>query len=411
MSQVKSVRDIHEGNHSGSYNDHESIIELFYHLVDKEKFYDTAESILIQIEDLKDLAKCAQIVEQREPGSMFYRAKFWSRIDGLINTSGSDQENKKEFLRLCREVEVHPIRAKNYVACGKIIESVENASLLRESPEVLFKNAQRQKERASEYLIEAASVLKENPSASPYQIHKKWCQQNGSRTTNLDIIKPSDWWAFGQPKWRKEEDFPGSIPGEIYANALYYFAPQVGVVVDPMAGSGMLKRVYDDRELWQKDLDFNLEIYLYDLQPRRDYIEKHDAKKPLPVKADWIFLDPPYFGQSSHLFRDEFALSKNKNHYLSLLEEVIEAMAKSLNPNGKLCIFLPKWSGTRPEDPNSNIPADAYAFAIGSGLHWIDTTFVSRGRQQNPGSAIQNNIAKRDRRMRSDTCVLNVFKK
>ena len=59
---------------------------------------------------------------------------------------------------------------------------------------------------------------------------------------------------------------------------LYYFAPQVGVVVDPMAGSGMLKRVYDDRELWQKDLNFNLEIYLYDLHPCRDYIEKHDAK-------------------------------------------------------------------------------------------------------------------------------------
>ena len=411
MNQVKSMSDIHEGSHSSSHDNHESVIELLYHLVDKEKFYDTAESILVQIDDLEDLAKCARIVEQREPGSMFYRAKFWSRIDGLINASGNDKKNKKKFLRLCRHVEVHPTRVKNYVACGRIIESVENASLLREAPEVLFQNAQRQKERASEYLIEAASILKENPSASPYQIHKKWCQQNGSIATNLDIIKPSDWWAFGQPKWRKEEDFPGSIPGEIYANALYYFAPQVGVVVDPMAGSGMLKRVYDDRELWQKDLDFNLEIYLYDLHPCRDSIVKHDAKKPLPVKADWIFLDPPYFGQSSHLFKDEFALSKDKNHYLSLLEEVIEAMAESLNLNGKLCIFLPKWSGTRPEDPNSNIPADAYAFAIESGLHWIDTTFVSRGRQQNPGSAIQNNIAKRDRRMRSDTCVLNVFEK
>ena len=411
MNQVKSISDIHKESHSNSHDDSKSVIELFYNLVDKEKFYDTAESILIQIDNPEDLAECARIVEQREPGSMFYRAKFWSRIDGLINTSGNDQKRKKEFSHLCRQVEVHPTRAKNYVACGRVIESVENASLLREAPEVLFKNAQRQKERASEYLIEAASVLEKNPSASPYQIHKKWCQQNGSIATNLDIIKPSDWWAFGQPKWRKEEDFSGSIPGEIYANALYYFAPQVGVAVDAMAGSGMLKRVYDDRELWQKDLDFNLEIYLYDLYPCRDYIEKHDAKKPLSVKADWIFLDPPYFGQSSHLFKDEFALSKDKNHYLSLLEKVIEAMAESLNPNGKLCIFLPKWSGTRPEDPNSNIPADAYAFAIESGLHWIDTTFVSRGRQQNPGSAIQNNIAKRDRRMRSDTCVLNVFEK
>ena len=167
MNQVKSISDIHKESHSNSHDDSKSVIELFYNLVDKEKFYDTAESILIQIDNPEDLAECARIVEQREPGSMFYRAKFWSRIDGLINTSGNDQKRKKEFSHLCRQVEVHPTRAKNYVACGRVIESVENASLLREAPEVLFKNAQRQKERASEYLIEAASVLEKNPSASP----------------------------------------------------------------------------------------------------------------------------------------------------------------------------------------------------------------------------------------------------
>ena len=390
---------------------HEDMIKRFRDLTDKQRFYEIAELILVQIDDPNQLAKCTRIVEQREPGSIFYRAKFWSRIDELLDTSGNDQKGKKEFLQLCRQVEVHPTRAKNYVACGKAIESIENASLLREAPEALFQNAQRQKELASEYLIEAASILEENPSASPSQIHRKWCQQNGSITSNLDIIKPSDWWAFGQPKWRKEEDFPGSIPGEIYANALYYFAPRNGIAVDPMAGSGMLKRVYDDRNLWQKDLNFELEIQLFDLYPHKDYIKKHDARNPLPVEADWIFLDPPYFGQSSHLFKDEFALSKDDKHYLSLLKEVIVAMAASLRPNGRLCLFLPKWSGLHPDDPNSNIPTDAYEFAIESGLHWVDTAFVSRGRQQNPGSAIQNNIAKRDRRMRSDTCVLNVFEK
>ena len=46
MNQVKSMSDIHEGSHSSSHDDHESVIELLYHLVDKEKFYDTAESIL-----------------------------------------------------------------------------------------------------------------------------------------------------------------------------------------------------------------------------------------------------------------------------------------------------------------------------------------------------------------------------
>ena len=398
MNQTESMNDI-------------DMIKRFNLLADKETFYETAESILIQIDNPENLAECARIVEQREPGSMFYRAKFWSRIDELLDASGNDQKSRKVFLQVCQQVEVHPTRAKNYVSCGKAIESVKNASLLREAPEVLFQNAQRQKERASDYLTEAASILEENPSAKSSQIHKKWCQQNGSIKANLDIIKPSDWWAFSHPKWRKEEDFPGSIPGEIYANALYYFAPRIGVAVDPMAGSGMLKRVYDDRDLWQKNSNFDLDINLFDLHPCRDFIKEHDARTPLPIKADWIFLDPPYFGQSSNLFKDEFASSKDDEHYLSLLKRVIAAMAESLKPNGRLCIFLPQWSGLRPEDPNYNIPADAYSFAIDASLHWIDTAFVSRGRQQKPGSAIQNNVAKQERRMRSDTCVLNVFEK
>jgi Rha family phage regulatory protein len=71
---------------------------------------------------------------------------------------------------------------------------------------------------------------------------------NQANKQEFDIIKPSNWWGFGQPKYRMEEAFPGSIPGEVYANALYYFAPLCGKVADIMAGSGMLKRVYDDRK-------------------------------------------------------------------------------------------------------------------------------------------------------------------
>jgi hypothetical protein len=267
------------------------------------------------------------------------------------------------------------------------------------------------RERAKDYLIEAVEFLEINPEATHTQVHRNWCQKNGSIKANLDIIKPSDWWALSHPKWRKEEDFSGSIPGEVYANALYYFAPRSGIAVDPMAGSGMLKRVYDDRDRWQKDSDFKLKIKLFDVCPRRRFIKKHDARTPLPLKADWIFIDPSYYGQSSHLFDDQLASAKDYDSYLAVMEEIVSALAKSLNPNGRLCIFLPKWSGLRPEDPNHDIPSDVSAMAIACGLNWLDTTYVSRGRQQEPGSATKNNTAKRDRRMRSDTCVLNVFEK
>ena len=411
MTRVESLSEKDSRNRLGSKDRRNEVMRRFYTLVDRNEFYETAELILSQVDNPEQLAECARIVEQREPGSTFYRGMFWSKIARSFEVSGDNNKRRREFLEFCRLAEIHPTRANTYIACGKAIECVENPSPLREAPKTLFENAQRQKERTSEYLIEAASILKENPAANPSQIHKNWCKQNGSIKSNLDIIKPSDWWAFSHPKWRKSEDFSGSIPGEIYANTLFYFAPQLGVAVDPMAGSGMLKRVYEDRDLWQKGSDFNLEIQLFDLNPRFDFIKKHDSRMPLPIKADWIFLDPPYFGQSSDLFEDEFALSTDYEHYLSLLRQVVVAMAESLNPDGRLCILLPKWSGLRPNDPNSNIPSDAHSFAVETGLRWLDTAFVSRGRQQKPGSAIQNIVAKRDRRMRSDTCVLNVFEK
>jgi len=395
------------------FNKH--ILDDFYSTVESREFYDLAEAILAEIQDPNDVVKCAEVVSKREPGGAFYRAKLWAKISHLLDDIENEKKQNLELRQLCELVGLHPNKAKGYIIQGKAIESVEKAFIntgnLREAPPALFQYAQRQKDRAGEYLIEAAKIFEKKSSATPTQIHREWCHKNGSIQANLDIIKPSDWWAFGHPKWRQEEDFPGSIPGEIYANALYYFAPRTGVAVDAMAGSGMFNRVYDDRDRWQKDSAFDLEIHLFDLHPCRNFIQKHDARKPLPIKADWIFIDPPYFGQSNHLFDGDLAVAKDYAEYLELLKEVIVALTDSLLPNGRLCIFLPKWSGLKLENPNYDIPADAYSLAINAGLHWIDAAFVSRARQQEPGSAVKNNAAKRERRMRSDTCVLNVFQK
>jgi hypothetical protein len=390
------------------------VLARFHSIVDSESFYAAAESILAQVEDPEELAKCAELAGRREPGGAFYKAKLWARTIELLARYDDGQEQWIGFRQLCNQVGVHPVIAKGYVIQGKAIKSVEetlSTASLREASPLLFKFAQRQKENAGKYLIEATKILQQNPKATPAQIHRKWCQKNGSVKSNLDIIKPSDWWAFSHPKWRQEEDFPGSIPGEVYANALYYFAPRKGIAVDPMAGSGMLKRVYDDRKRWQKDSSFNLKIYLFDLYPRRSFIKLHDARTPLSVKADWIFIDPPYFGQSDHLYDGDIASARDYDEYLTLMGDVILSMAASLNPGGRLCVFLPKWSGLRPEDQNYDIPRDVCLLALNAGLRWIDAAFVSRGRQQEPGSAMKNNTAKRIRRMRSDTCILNVLEK
>jgi len=389
----------------------QEVVALFASIVDSDSFFGVADNILGAIKDFRCLAECAELARRREPGGAYYRAKFWKRSHDLLK---EEADGKKCFSLICKELQVPPSKARSCVEQGEAISVAEIAvsnKALRRAPLAVFENALRCQNKSSQYLMRAAIRLEVDPDTTARQLHNNWCEINGSIKSNLDIIKPSDWWAFSHPKWRQEDNFPGSIPGEIYANALYYFAPQIGVVVDAMAGSGMLQRVYDDRERWQKEMDFDLDIHLFDLYPRREYIRCHDARNPLPVAADWIFLDPPYFGQSSHLYDGDLALATNYAEYIQIMQKIVEAMAYSLKPKGRLCLFLPKWSGLKQDDPNHNIPSDVSSLAVQAGLTWIDVAFVSRGRQQEPGSALKNISAKRIRRMRSDTCVLNVFEK
>ena len=87
-----------------------------------------------------------------------------------------------------------------------------------------------------EFLIseKGFKILTETYVAEEQQRHIKRYQIlfNQANKQELDIIKPSNWWGFGCPKYRMEEAFPGSIPGEVYANALYYFAPYTGKIAD-----------------------------------------------------------------------------------------------------------------------------------------------------------------------------------
>lgn len=384
-------------------------VENFLHVVRDDVFVAAAEELLDAVDDPITLSMCAQLATERQYGGALYQALLWSKVFEICD------ENINEFKRICKSSAISFGNAMKLVEVGKaftrLSERGENVSLLQHASNLVIANAIRQKDHVLDYLSHSISVIETDRNVSHFKIHNLWCKQYGSIKSNLDIIKPSDWWAFGRPKWERAADFPGSIPGEIYANALYYFAPSRGIVADPMAGSGMLKRVYDDRERWQLDRRFRLEIDYYDLYPKRDFIEHHDATEPLPRLADWIFLDPPYFGQSDHLFSGVLSSTTNYVTYLETLKLVIRAMVLSLKVDGILCIFLPKWSGYSRSDSNRNIPADAVNIAEDCGLKWIDFAVVSRGRQQEPNGARMNIRAKSIRRMRSDTCILNVLQK
>ena len=122
---------------------------------------------------------------------------------------------------------------------------------------------------------------------------------------NASIIKPSDGWnfaglVFDKLPWNTDED--GYIPGELYANILFYWSRPGDVVVAPMAGSGMILHVHDNRERWMGPKPWSLDLRAFDLTPRGPYadegrIAQADALEGIEGPADLIIADIPYFGQ------------------------------------------------------------------------------------------------------------------
>lgn len=384
------------------------IKERLREILDDTLFYNLMDEAIDTLSDV-ELLECAEMVKTREKGGVYYHNKSWAIV--------SRRNNDKKLNKIGKNLNVSPQSIKSIISKGNLILEAEQQGYNTEPLKILSDNffmmARKRKEKALSYVLSAIDFINkkttsnDNDQITINNINKDWCAKEGSLAKNLDIIKPSDWWAFGHPKWEQEDDFKGSIPGEIYANALYYFAPIKGIAVDAMAGSGMLKRVYNDRRLWQKDLNFNLDIRLYDMFPRRSFIEFHDSTTLLPMKADWIFIDPPYFN-NDNMYDGFMAETKSYDKYLKYLSDIINAMYNSLNPNGRLCVFLPKFIDS---DKSYDIPKETIEISKNVGFKWIDNAYVSRGRQRQPAGAINNIYAKKNRRMLSDVCELNVFEK
>ncbi len=151
------------------------------------------------------------------------------------------------------------------------------------------------------------------------------------------VIKPDDSWNFNPkeilyPKLDEGADGYGYIPGDLYANCLYYWARSGDLVVAPMAGSGMIQHVYEDRALWTKGLPqpWDIELRMFDLTPRGRYaalIGQWDMTRgfpPVSRRPDYVVMDIPYFGMCGGQYSSKAEDIAN----LTDIEEWTEAMRR-----------------------------------------------------------------------------------
>lgn len=394
----------------------ECIIKPFEH--------DTLEAKLLRIDEnlqrneLSALEQGEQLVEREKLlESLGQRAQSSWNVNQHTDNLGSDIESsQKRIESLARNMGITKrtaqLRKQMISGLNEAQRDQTRGTRLANQPGNLLRISKIKDPVRKQRVID--KMLSDNPPETVNVAIKEVRIEAGEISGEVDLIKPTNWWGIGTPFYTKDPDFNGSIPGEIYANALYYWAPQNGIAVDLMAGSGMLRRVYDDRVRWQKDREFELDVRLFDLYPHtplasRYQIKKHDARNPLPFKADWLFLDPPYFRQSAHLYNGELAQTEDYTRYYNLIFEVVQAAYESLKTNGILCFITNPyitWDGDF-----IDVPFDSAAIARIVGFSPVFSVAVNRCEQSRRGGGYANIKAKRLRQMYSDCSTLLVFKR
>ena len=233
------------------------------------------------------------------------------------------------------------------------------------------------------------------------------------------MIKPTNNWDFTRilyPRLEPDETH-GYLPGDLYANALFYFAEPGDLVVAPMAGSGMIHHVYLDRALWTKGRPqpWDIDLRMFDLSPRGPYASRIgrwnilDGFPPVERAPDYVIFDPPYLGLCRRQYSDSDRDLANMD--TAGWKATMHAIAQSCGAvEARRCtIIVPAFvdhaAGIEVHCPE--IVREAW-LAAGYRLH-RRTCYASKHTQQHPGMARWNSIARQSRMPVADIAEVLTF--
>ena len=143
-------------------------------------------------------------------------------------------------------------------------------------------------------------------------------------------LRTWDNWNFNDVDKRFGDNWPGRIPAQLIGHTLFYFTRQNDLVLDPMAGGGVVPDTC---------LAFNRRCWSFDLSDRkstRPEIESflwdpEHLAWPLPkigVKPDLIFFDPPYFTKKAKQYSKGSISDFSRPMYLKFFKNIFSLMKK-----------------------------------------------------------------------------------
>ncbi len=229
------------------------------------------------------------------------------------------------------------------------------------------------------------------------------------------IIKPSDNWNFHHVFYPTlhDGDGYGYIPGDLYANCFWYYARPGDLVVDPMAGSGTARVVYEDRRTWMGAAFYDFELQLFDLTPQKPYIGKHNLLDGFPVpRADYIIMDIPYFGIARGQYSDDSSDIANMDWeaWRNAMAQIALHCATAQEDGGRCTVITPNF---RDLSTSRIIPVPMLLVRIWheAGYELFDVAYASRRIQQAQTirMAMSNLKAKQARVMLTDISEVLTF--
>ena len=223
-------------------------------------------------------------------------------------------------------------------------------------------------------------------------------------------LREKNVWTFETPDPRfGKPNYKGRIPGQIVANALYYYTKAGDYIVDPFAGSGTVADIIDTLPHFQ-----DRRYKLYDAHPLEDRITHNNVLLTgIPEQSgtvDYIFLDPPMdFTHRDATSDFAVSLEATRADFSLKVQGIVRECARVLKSGGKVSMVIePAFSVTEFID----FPIEITKLFSEAGFKQIGKVYLPRRSGESTNRANQNVSEMRGiRALTSDCRELLTFQK